>query len=464
MVVVDDDRAGQRHDRDHDREARLRGDERGDHAGPAQQLADRRVAGGDRRGLGLGLGVGSSAPLRAAARRSASGRAARQSTIASPTTMNPLAAIHSVLSASPSRSRPASSGLKTRRAEDRAEDRAEQHERDPARAALRRIHVAGGGPREQPGRAGRADEHEPGEHGDGPALRAAQRGQQRSRRSRSRSRRRASARGPCGPSAARRAAPPARRRRARSPDPGRAAPRCRSTRTSVSDATAAPSCSIAEFIASELDSSAVLRRIGSGGATPWPPNATRRRRCVERVSRRVHDSTHRRRARDVATPARRPARPVRLRGAHARRLARDRRGARRRDRRRPPPRAAPLEKTTTSYATIGGDAAAPYSRLKLQPGWKRVVRDDLGAAPRKGRLARRRSLLYFAQLSDFQLADEESPARAEVLDLAEQPVHLGVAPAGGARAVHGRRGRSARSTASTQARSATARAAARAWR
>jgi len=83
--------------------------------------------------------------------------------------------------------------------------------------------------------------------------------------------------------------------------------------------------------------------------------------------------------------------------------------------------AAPLEKATTSYATIGGDAGSPYSRLTLRPGWKRVVRDDLGATPRKGRLARRRSLMYFAQLSDFQLADEESPARAEVLDLAKTP-------------------------------------------
>jgi len=78
--------------------------------------------------------------------------------------------------------------------------------------------------------------------------------------------------------------------------------------------------------------------------------------------------------------------------------------------------ASSLEKTTTSYATIGGDPAAPYSRLKLLPGWKRVVRDDL--APAQGRrLFRRRSLLYFAQLSDFQLADEESPARAEALDI-----------------------------------------------
>ncbi len=81
-----------------------------------------------------------------------------------------------------------------------------------------------------------------------------------------------------------------------------------------------------------------------------------------------------------------------------------------------PAAAAPLRKTTTSYATIGGDPGAPYSRLRLAAGWKRVVRDDL-AAPRLGRLARRRSLLYFAQLSDFQLADEESPARAEALDL-----------------------------------------------
>ena len=85
------------------------------------------------------------------------------------------------------------------------------------------------------------------------------------------------------------------------------------------------------------------------------------------------------------------------------------------------PAAAALEKTTTSYTTIGGDPAAPYSRLKLLPGWKRVVRDDLGAAPKKGRLARRRSLLYFAQLSDFQLADEESPVRAEALDIADTP-------------------------------------------
>jgi len=83
------------------------------------------------------------------------------------------------------------------------------------------------------------------------------------------------------------------------------------------------------------------------------------------------------------------------------------------------PAASPAP-ATTSYTTIGGDPGAPYSRLTPRAGWRRVVRDDL-AAPRAGRLARRRSLLYFAQLSDFQLADEESPARAEALDIADTP-------------------------------------------
>ena len=87
----------------------------------------------------------------------------------------------------------------------------------------------------------------------------------------------------------------------------------------------------------------------------------------------------------------------------------------------PPVRGAAPDPATTSYATIGGDPLAPYSRLRLLGGSKRVVREDLGARARTRRHVRRRSLLYFAQLSDFQLADEESPARAEVLDLADSP-------------------------------------------
>ncbi|MGH2841077.1 MAG: hypothetical protein ACRDKY_09670 [Solirubrobacteraceae bacterium] len=76
----------------------------------------------------------------------------------------------------------------------------------------------------------------------------------------------------------------------------------------------------------------------------------------------------------------------------------------------------PLKQATTRTATIGGDAPKAYSLLKYLPGWKREIRTEL-AGPKRRRHIRRRSLLYFAQVSDFQLADEESPARAEALDI-----------------------------------------------
>jgi metallophosphoesterase (TIGR03767 family) len=82
-----------------------------------------------------------------------------------------------------------------------------------------------------------------------------------------------------------------------------------------------------------------------------------------------------------------------------------------------PTQSKPLKKATTRTETIGGDANAAYSRLKPIKGWARAVRTEF-ATPKKRRHIRRRSLLYFAQLSDFQLADEESPARVEALDLA----------------------------------------------
>ena len=43
------------------------------------------------------------------------------------------------------------------------------------------------------------------------------------------------------------------------------------------------------------------------------------------------------------------------------------------------------------------------------------MRDEI-AAPHAGREGRRASIVYFGQLTDFQLADEESPARVEFLD------------------------------------------------
>ena len=70
---------------------------------------------------------------------------------------------------------------------------------------------------------------------------------------------------------------------------------------------------------------------------------------------------------------------------------------------------------TTIGATVTGDAAAPYSPLLRGPGWARVTRPDLASA-QPGRAERRRSLLYLVQVTDFQLADEESPARVEFLD------------------------------------------------
>jgi 3',5'-cyclic AMP phosphodiesterase CpdA len=61
-----------------------------------------------------------------------------------------------------------------------------------------------------------------------------------------------------------------------------------------------------------------------------------------------------------------------------------------------------------------------FSLLRLGPGEPYVVRDELGRA-RDGRENRRRSLIYVGHLTDFQLADEQSPGRVEFLD-----------PAGGA--------------------------------
>ena len=62
------------------------------------------------------------------------------------------------------------------------------------------------------------------------------------------------------------------------------------------------------------------------------------------------------------------------------------------------------------------DASAGFRELALGPGEDHVVRQELGAA-QAGRAARRRSLVYFGHLSDFQLADEESPLRMEVADV-----------------------------------------------
>ena len=77
---------------------------------------------------------------------------------------------------------------------------------------------------------------------------------------------------------------------------------------------------------------------------------------------------------------------------------------------------------TTLEQTIegGGDPKQGFQTLKLAAGEPRIVREELAKA-KKGRAKRRRSLLYVAQTTDWQLVDEESPARVEFLDIAANP-------------------------------------------
>lgn len=62
------------------------------------------------------------------------------------------------------------------------------------------------------------------------------------------------------------------------------------------------------------------------------------------------------------------------------------------------------------------DPSTPaFSFLELGPGERYRVRESLARA-RPGRADRRESLIYAGQITDFQLSDEESPARVEFLD------------------------------------------------
>ena len=72
--------------------------------------------------------------------------------------------------------------------------------------------------------------------------------------------------------------------------------------------------------------------------------------------------------------------------------------------------------TTLEQILTATDPDADYKTLEPeQVNEDYVVRDPDGVG-RPGRAQRRRSLAYFSQLTDFQLADEESPARVEFLD------------------------------------------------
>jgi 3',5'-cyclic AMP phosphodiesterase CpdA len=89
--------------------------------------------------------------------------------------------------------------------------------------------------------------------------------------------------------------------------------------------------------------------------------------------------------------------------------------------------AEPLGQTTVQQRIVP-DGAAGFNQLTTGPGEGYLVRDGGFGEPQPGRAKRRLPLVYFGQLSDFQLADEESPARVEFLDPAGAPVEAAFRP------------------------------------
>jgi metallophosphoesterase (TIGR03767 family) len=79
-----------------------------------------------------------------------------------------------------------------------------------------------------------------------------------------------------------------------------------------------------------------------------------------------------------------------------------------------PPPANTLGKTTVQQRIVP-TGSGTFRTLTLGPGEPYVVRQDLAPAGSR-RDKNRQSLAYFGALADFQLADEESPARVEFLD------------------------------------------------
>ncbi len=81
------------------------------------------------------------------------------------------------------------------------------------------------------------------------------------------------------------------------------------------------------------------------------------------------------------------------------------------------------EGQTTLEQRIVPAAPGAYRFLQLGEGEPYTVRQELGTAG-EGRAETRTSLIYFGQLSDFQLSDEESPARVEIIDPLSTPLNL----------------------------------------
>ncbi len=85
-----------------------------------------------------------------------------------------------------------------------------------------------------------------------------------------------------------------------------------------------------------------------------------------------------------------------------------------------------LGHTTEDHTVQAGPPLFPGSTFETLiegPGAPRVVRALANTSTLAGRADRRHSLAYLAQLTDFQLADEESPARVEFADKGAASAH-----------------------------------------
>ena len=76
----------------------------------------------------------------------------------------------------------------------------------------------------------------------------------------------------------------------------------------------------------------------------------------------------------------------------------------------------PIGHSTLEQTLEGGDPDERFRFLRTGPGEKYVVREELAEA-KANRKNRRRSLAYLGHITDFQLSDEESPARVESADV-----------------------------------------------
>src|SRR3954469_5740726 len=83
--------------------------------------------------------------------------------------------------------------------------------------------------------------------------------------------------------------------------------------------------------------------------------------------------------------------------------------------------ADPLGRTTLQE-TIRIDSGSGYRTLSAAPGEAYVTRTGGFGRAHRGRASRRRSVAFFGQLTDPQIADEMSPLRAEFADPAGKPI------------------------------------------